>query len=655
MHFLRRDFKKIFFGVLITLVFVFSFNNIAEAQNGSLYFSPSSGTVSAGQSFSIVVRVNTGGTAINAAEGSIVFDPAKLSVSSISKSGSIFTIWAAEPKFSNAEGSIEFAGGVPSPGYSGVNGLVLTITFKARTATTVRGSTEINLVSGGILANDGYGTNILASLGKASYVISPGVIQSDPLPGEQKEAPVTGSGLVSMEINSSTHPEESKWYSNKNPVFKWSLPKGTSEVILVLSRRVNSLPIISYSPPITEKVLDDLEEGEWYLNGRFRTSAGLGPVDSFKFNLDTRAPSSFTITRLDADDLTNPRPQLLFESSDATSGLDRYEMKIGKGDWFKIEANEAGKAYALPLQRYGELLVEVKAFDKAGNSTSSNMEVIVKPVPVQKPIIKDIILPGIRDENIAIIKEEVEVVVKEVVVKEVVVKEVVVKEVVVKGKIEKDVIIKEGAVTKVAAIVVDVFKLQNGNVLGQISESLKSDELDLIKTIEASVDENGDFEAKIDDLGVGAYIIRAYGKDERGAVSDTFSDVVLEVVDRSVFTQLTGWISKVFDWFISLISNRALFIAFLIALAGLILALIELFRLKAKEWIKPFMDLIVIKKSEKKSHKQIEHIINDMEKEIEFLRSIGKRRKLNSEENYLKSKIEQYLKVLKDLRHKTEK
>src|SRR3989344_8896537 len=118
MHFLRRDFKKIFFGVLITLVFVFSFNNIAEAQNGSLYFSPSSGTVSAGQSFSIVVRVNTGGTAINAAEGSIVFDPAQLSVSSISKSGSIFTIWAEEPKFSNAEGTVEFAGGVPNPGYS---------------------------------------------------------------------------------------------------------------------------------------------------------------------------------------------------------------------------------------------------------------------------------------------------------------------------------------------------------------------------------------------------------------------------------------------------------------------------------------------------------------------------------------------------------
>src|SRR3989344_3274615 len=115
---LRRDYNKVIFGFFIILTLIL-FNVIpVNAQNGSLYLAPSSGNISVGQSFLLVLRVNTGGTAINAAEGSIVFDPAKLSVSSVSKSGSIFTIWAEEPKFSNAEGTVEFAGGVPNPGYS---------------------------------------------------------------------------------------------------------------------------------------------------------------------------------------------------------------------------------------------------------------------------------------------------------------------------------------------------------------------------------------------------------------------------------------------------------------------------------------------------------------------------------------------------------
>ncbi|MDO8495527.1 MAG: cohesin domain-containing protein [bacterium] len=645
MYFFRRDFERVFLALFVVLGFVFSFHNVAEAQNGSLYFSPSSGTVSAEQSFSIVVRVNTGGTAINAAEGSIVFDPAKLSVSSISKSGSIFTIWAAEPKFSNAEGSIEFAGGVPSPGYSGANGLVLTITFKAKTATTVRGSTEINLVSGGILANDGYGTNILASLGKASYVVSPGVIQPVPPPGEQQKAPVTGSGLVSMEINSPTHPEESKWYSNKNPLFKWNVPSGVIEVILVLSRRANTSPIINYSPPISEKLLDDLDEGEWYLNARLRTAAGLGPTTSFKFNIDTQSPSSFTISRLDTDDLTNPRPQLLFESSDAISGIDRYEMKIGSGDWFKIEASEAGKAYTLPLQKYGERLVEIKAFDKAGNSASSNIEVIVSPVPIPKPIIKEIILPGIEADEVVIIREE---------------KEVVVKEVVVKGKIEKEVVIKEGTVVKVVATVVDVFKLRNGNVLGQISESLKRDELDLIKTIEAPVDENGDFEAKIDDLGVGTYIIRAYGKDERGVVSDAFSDVVLKVVEKSALTQLGESVSNIiprgFDslvnflskgWFLIVVGAAIASLAILVAKRAIPFIVDETRKIKfiASE----YQASKKLKKLDSKTKLELKILEKDIKKELEILNKIASHRSLHQDEQYLRNKLEKYYSLLRKL------
>src|SRR3990167_1612316 len=189
---LRRDFKFVFSILLLGVVFVFP-NNYANAQSGSLYFSPSSGSVIAGQNFSLAVRVNTSGTAINAGEGSIVFDSAKVQVVSVSKTSSIFTLWATEPSFSNADGTVEFAGGIPNPGYSGSNGVVITINFKAKTATTVRGYTEVIMVSGAILANDGEGTNILSSLGKANFYINPKGIPVEPTtPETQPEVPAGG-------------------------------------------------------------------------------------------------------------------------------------------------------------------------------------------------------------------------------------------------------------------------------------------------------------------------------------------------------------------------------------------------------------------------------------------------------------------------------
>src|SRR3990167_3011250 len=214
---LRRDFKLVFPILLLGVVFVSS--NYTSAQSGSLYFSPSSGSVIAGQNFSIVIRVNTGGVAINAPEGSVVFDSAKIQITSISKSGSIFTIWAEEPKFSNAEGTVEFAGGVPNPGYSGASGTVFTVNFKAKTATTIKGYTDIVMVSGAILANDGEGTNILASLGKATYYIGPaGIPVATPL------APTGTQPIQETVITSTTHPDSEKWYSNNDPIFQWELP-----------------------------------------------------------------------------------------------------------------------------------------------------------------------------------------------------------------------------------------------------------------------------------------------------------------------------------------------------------------------------------------------------------------------------------------------
>jgi len=633
----------LFFGFFVFLLF-----GVSTADAATLYFSPSSGNFSVGNILTVNILVNTENADINNAEATVNFPSGLLEIVSISKSGSIFNLWVEEPNFSNSAGTLSFNGGSPTPGFNGTNGKILSAVFRVKKS----GSATVVFSSPAIRANDGYGTDVFRTGIQAQFNL---ISEERPTSTPAVETPPVTVSIPRPVIRSATHPDEGKWYSNNSPIFRWDVPAGVTEVLLVLSRNSGSVPFVSYTPPIPEKALEDLGEGVWYLNARFRTSGGLGPIASFRFNIDTVVPRPFNIVRSDTDDLTNPRPELLFESSDTTSGIDRYELTVNGGELVNISANEAGRPYIISLQRPGEKTVEIKAIDRAGNSVNSSTKIIVKAISIPKPKIKDIILPGISADKVSIIKDETEA---EALVREALVREALVREALVRGEIEKDILLGETATrktVKVAAVVIDVFKLKGNNIFGQISESLKSDELDLIKTIETPVDENGNFEAKIENLAVGTYVLRGYGKDERGVISDNFSEVIIKVVDRSILTQFIGWISSVFDWFIRIISNGGLFIAFLLALIGLLLVIIELIRIKGRGWInkgglKPFIDLMVIKKIQKKSNDHIEHIIKDMEKELTFLRTLNKRRKLSLEEMYLRDKMVQYLKTLKELR-----
>ena len=627
----------LFFGF-----FVFLFFGARTADAATLYFSPSSGNFSVGNILTVNILVNTENADINNAEATVNFPNGLLEVVSISKSGSIFNLWVEDPTFSNNAGTLSFNGGSPTPGFNGTNGKILSAVFRVKKA----GSATIVFSSPAIRANDGFGTDVFRTGIQAQFNL---ISEERPTPTPAVETPPVTVSIPRPAIRSATHPDESKWYSDNSPIFRWDMPAGVTEVLLVLSRNSGSVPFVSYAPPISERVLEDLAEGTWYLNARFRTNRGLGPIASFRFNIDTVAPLPFNVVRLDTDDLTNPRPELLFESSDATSGIDHYEFTISGKELINISANEAGRSYFVPVQRPGEKTVEIKAIDRANNSVNSSTKIIVKAISIPKPKIKDIILPGISADKVSIIKNETEA--------EALVREALVREALVRGKIEKEILLAETATRKtikVTAVVIDVFKFKGNNIFGQISESFKDDELDLIKTVEVPVDENGNFEAKIENLAVGTHVLRGYGKDERGAISDNFSEVIVKVIDRSILAQFIGWISGLFDWFINIIINGWLFMAFLLTLVGLMLVIIELIRIKGRGWInrgglKPFIDLMVIKRTQKKSNDHIEHIIKDMEKELSFLRTLNKRRKLSPEEMYLRDKMVQYLKTLKEL------
>ena len=577
----------------------------------------------------VSIRVNTEGEAVNAVDGTVGFNPDILEVSSVNK-GTAVSLWVQEPSYSNKAGNISFGGVILNPGYNGSNGNILTINFRAKGV----GNAEVVFKAGSVLANDGYGTNVLKAMNGASFNINA------PNSQQPQASPTQIPAVVSsFEISSSTHPNQDKWYSNKNPVFEWQLPSDARSVKLVLAKNLSSPPLIAYDPPISRKELSDVADGVWYFKVQFDTGRVSKPIATYKFQIDTQEPADFIVDRIDEDDLTNPRPELVFESSDGLSGIDRYEMKIGDGDWFNIEPNLAGKPYKLSFLLPGTHEVLLKAIDKAGNSTSSNIKVVVKPVSIPKPSIKEIFFPQTKIDNVTIVKEEATV-----------------KEATVKGIV----MVKDVAI-KVVAVKVDVLKLEDGNTFGQISGSVKNTNEKLIKTIEAPIDEGGNFEAKIENLETGTYIIRTYGKDERGAVSDAFSDVVLKVVgNNSVLTQFAKWVSgatlRGFDSLINLLSRGWLLIMVGAVIASLVILTIKNVApfiadetRKIRYIASEYRASKKLKKLDSKTKLELKILEKDIKKELELLNKIANHRSLHSDEQYLRNKLEKYYNVIKKL------
>ena len=193
--------NKIVYGVIIFAFGIFLFG-CNSAYAASLYFSPSSGNQTAGNILNVNVLVNTQGKVINNADAVIRFPANILEAVSISKTGSIFSLWVEEPSFSNSAGTISLNGGLPTPGFTGSAGKMVSIAFRVKTA----GSASLAFTSGAVRANDGFGTDILSSLGTATFTISP--VPVIPVPEPTPTPTIVDEPVVEEEVYTLPEPIE---------------------------------------------------------------------------------------------------------------------------------------------------------------------------------------------------------------------------------------------------------------------------------------------------------------------------------------------------------------------------------------------------------------------------------------------------------------
>ena len=189
--------QRILISCTSFLVSFFAFASVCSAASMSL------GTVGVqhvGDTFSVPVYVSAGsGESLNALSASITFPPQQLRVVLLGDKG-IVDLWAQKPSYSNTEGIVSFQGVTYNPGFSGVSGKVITVTFRA----LAQGTAQIAFHSPSILANDGQGTEILTSSSGSTVVIQDAVIKETVI----RDTPLKKQSVVVSTSTATTSPIE---------------------------------------------------------------------------------------------------------------------------------------------------------------------------------------------------------------------------------------------------------------------------------------------------------------------------------------------------------------------------------------------------------------------------------------------------------------
>lgn len=329
------------------------FSRYDAVNAATLQINSSSNSLQTGETITLSVILDSAGVSINNSEATIVFPTDSLEVVSINKIGSIFTLWVEEPSFSNTTGSISFNGGVPTPGYVGSQGRIISITVKAKKT----GQANLAFSSATVRANDGFGTNVLSNQqGKTLSILK----TAEPMI-------TTETVLVQgLQISSPTHPNQDQWYKDRDVVYQWIVPTGSDAIQTSISNISSSIPKVIYSPVISEKNVDNLEDGMWYFKVRARKDQVWGPTSTYIARIDNTPPQKKKVD-FSYDDNTKIL-SVNANIQDLTSGIDRYEIFVNDVFVKKIKAEEFNNGnYNLVYDRPGKNAVKLIAIDRAGN------------------------------------------------------------------------------------------------------------------------------------------------------------------------------------------------------------------------------------------------------------------------------------------------
>ena len=380
--------KKI---ILIGVAFILFRGAGAEAS--IMKIDPVRTKVNAGDTITLNLSIDTELESINAAEAEITFPSSILEFVSANRAGSPFSYWVEEPNAK--DGTIHFLSG-STEGISDRSVKLFTFVLKAKKD----GVAPISVTNGVVTANDGEGTNVLRASQDAEITIGAGikaVLAEEPK--KVTRAPEEASKLPRAPVlRVPFYPDATGWNNQVSDfsVF-WDLPADVSAVAAVVDQSPNTEPSAFGDSLFTGKKFKSLQEGVWYVHVRYKNNIGDGPTAHYRIAVDITEPSAFKISADGAKEASNgeiqlstdnPQPILRFSSRDSLSGIAYYGVNVGNA----LEVRTDNRQFKLPILGPGENDVTVTAIDRAGNSRSSSIKIVVTPIeaPVITSVEKDV-------------------------------------------------------------------------------------------------------------------------------------------------------------------------------------------------------------------------------------------------------------------------
>ncbi len=342
-----------------------------HATAATLSLTPPTGSYPLGAPFTTTVMVGSGGVALNAVSGVIAFPKDKLEVVSLGKASSVITYWVREPSYSNLTGRVEFEGVIPNPGFSGLAGRILTVTFRPK----IVGVASLDWAEGAVLANDGEGTNILSGLAGARYVIVPVKLKSP-----ASEATTALGAPSAPQVTSPTHPDSTLWYRDPDPTFKWELASEITGVNILADHSPSTNPGTISDGRFATYSYQAVKDGTWYFHLRLRNAGGWGDITHFGFKVDTVPPTDLKLIPLEQPDSTAPEVAFTITALDSGSGVDRYELSID-GDAPSLWSDNEAHQFISPKLKPGQHTLLAKVYDRAGNMLAGSIDFSIAPLP----------------------------------------------------------------------------------------------------------------------------------------------------------------------------------------------------------------------------------------------------------------------------------
>lgn len=343
--------------------------SVGISSAASFYLSPQSGEFDIGERIPVYVMVGGQGSALNATGVDIKYDTSKFKYNSFSKTGSIIDAWVREPSVVN--GSISFEGVLLSPGFSGANGLLLTLYFTALSA----GVGTVSFENADAFAHDGNGTELPSTLRGSSFaIVQPrpvlNITQSSVGQVNQNITAPPLTSLVPPQIISTTHPVSGGWSNAKSADFTVLATSSVSELFFSVSTSTRDFYESIKKATSVARLLPD--EGEYVVKAYARYGKRASEPTLYTLKIDTTPPSDVDAV-IKSTSPYDQNPLLTVSAEDTLSGIERYEVSYA-GVRNRLDPRTGFRSeLALQNMPQGTTEITIAAFDAAGNGVERKL------------------------------------------------------------------------------------------------------------------------------------------------------------------------------------------------------------------------------------------------------------------------------------------